>query len=98
EDIWGGTSELFTMFSAPVGAWVTALVVLLLALFIVAIRWSLRTRFHAHAGWAWIVLPATYLVTGVLITQPMVFMQRYTWKTRACGSACIQLPGAFWCG
>lgn len=36
EDIWGGTSELFTMFSAPVGAWVTALVVLLLALFIVA--------------------------------------------------------------
>ncbi|HIW46483.1 MAG TPA: hypothetical protein H9884_06235 [Candidatus Yaniella excrementigallinarum] len=68
EDIWGGTSELFTMFSAPVGAWVTALVVLLLALFIVAIRWSLRTRFHAHAGWAWIVLPATYLVTGVLIT------------------------------
>src|SRR5699024_2919534 len=67
-DIWGGTSELFTMFSAPVGAWVTALVVLLLALFIVAIRWSLRTRFHAHAGWAWIVLPATYLVTGVLIT------------------------------
>src|SRR5699024_5368439 len=56
------------MFSAPVGAWVTALVVLLLALFIVAIRCSLHTQVHAHAGWAWIVLPATYLVTGVVIT------------------------------
>lgn len=68
EDLWGGKHELITMFSAPVGVWITALVVMLLALFIVAIRWSLRTRFHAHAGWAWIVLPATYLVTGVLIT------------------------------
>ena len=68
EDIWAGTDEIFTMFSAPVWMWITALIVLLLALFIVAVRWALRTRFHAHAGWAWIVLAATYLVTGILIT------------------------------
>lgn len=60
--------ESFTLFELPVWAWICALAVMLVALIVISLRWSLRTRFKAHAAWAWVVLPLVYLGTGILMT------------------------------
>jgi hypothetical protein len=61
-------TESLTLFELPTAAWIIGLVVVALMIIVTALRWALRTRFYAHALWAWITLPATYLVIGVLLT------------------------------
>lgn len=69
EGMMGSThAETLTLFDLPTAAWIIVLVVMLLAILLAALRWSLRTRFHAHAVWAWISLPVAYLAVGVLLT------------------------------
>ncbi|WP_022870313.1 hypothetical protein [Yaniella halotolerans] len=60
--------QSITIFEAPAVVWITVILVVLLALCVSAFRWTLRTRFHAHAGWAWLALPVTYLLVGILLT------------------------------
>lgn len=61
-------AESMTMFDFPVAAWIIAIVVMVIALFIAALRWSIRARLQAGAVWSWITLPVTYLLVGVLLT------------------------------
>ena len=61
-------TESFTLFELPVWVWISALVVMLGALMVISLRWSLRTRFKAHAAWAWMVLPLVYFGVGILMT------------------------------
>jgi len=63
-----GGSEALHLFDAHPGFWIPGLLVMLLALGVSAFRWSVRTRFHAHAPWAWVALPVTYLLVGILLT------------------------------
>ncbi|HIY85150.1 MAG TPA: hypothetical protein H9822_01710 [Candidatus Yaniella excrementavium] len=62
-------AESLSIFTLPPAVWIIGLIVMVAVLFITACRWSLRTRFLAHAPWAWIALPATYLVVGILLTS-----------------------------
>ena len=64
----GVETASFTLFDAHPAVVVIGIFVMVLALGVVAFRWSLRTRFYAHAAWSWITLLAGYLVLGVLIT------------------------------
>ncbi|MDN5818739.1 MAG: hypothetical protein L0I94_10665 [Yaniella sp.] len=63
-----GASETFHIFDAHPGFWIPGILVMLLALGVSAFRWSIRTRFHAHATWAWVALPVTYLLVGSVLT------------------------------
>lgn len=69
EDLTGATgTELMTMFTFPTAAWIIAIIVMLTVMFVSAFRWGLRTRFHAHTAWSWIITTITYLLVGVLFT------------------------------
>jgi len=69
EDLLGSVgSQTQSMFFLPAPAVIIAIVVMLAAIVVTALRWSLRTRFRAHHVWAWITLPATYLLVGILLT------------------------------
>lgn len=69
EELMGGVeAEFFTLFDTHPAVVVIGIFVMLLALGVVAFRWSLRTRFYAHATWSWITLPAAYLALGLLFT------------------------------
>ncbi|MDN6150998.1 MAG: hypothetical protein L0I91_06160 [Yaniella sp.] len=63
------SAESLTIFTLPTAAWIIGLIVMVAVLFVTAFRWSLRTQFYAHAPWAWIALPVTYLVVGILLTS-----------------------------
>lgn len=56
------------MFTFPTAAWIIAIIVMLAVMFVSAFRWGLRTRFHAHTAWSWIITTITYLLLGVLFT------------------------------
>src|SRR5699024_4275835 len=62
-----GVVETLTLFDFPqIAVIIIGLVLMVLVLALVAFRWSLRTRFYAHARWSWITLPIAYFLTGIL--------------------------------
>ena len=63
-----GEAESFHIFDAHPGIWIPGLVIMVLALGISAFRWNVRTNFQAHTTWAWVTLPVTYLLAGMLLT------------------------------
>ncbi len=80
----GTDIEVQTVFDLPWWAWLTALVVLLLATLVAALAWAARTRAlpPVPALLSWSVLPVVFLAGGALVTE----------LTRVAGSV-VGVPG-----